>query len=57
MMTEEYREFLEKKVSEARKSIERGDVYSHEEVWERAMRAIVLAEKNTQDAAQNYLFK
>ncbi len=56
-MTEEYYEFLEKKVSEARKSIERGDVYSHEEVWERAMRAIVLAEKNTQDAAQNYLFK
>ncbi|WGE90072.1 hypothetical protein [Actinobacillus arthritidis] len=51
MMTEEYLEFLEKSVAQGIKDYEAGRIYTSEQFYERAMRAIAQAEKDMQDAA------
>ncbi|ACE61203.1 hypothetical protein [Actinobacillus pleuropneumoniae] len=51
MMTEEYREFLEKSVAQGIKDYEEGRVYTSEQFYERAMKAITQVEKDMQDAA------
>jgi len=51
MMTEEYREFLEKSVAQGIKDYEEGKVYSSKQFYERAMQSIAQVEKDMQDAA------